>query len=257
MSPTLRASRCAITGGALLIGCGDPLYLGSDVVWLAAHEDGTLDEWSEASSGGADLDLGGSGTPGTAEPSSEFARSGAYSVKLTRSALDAETGPALYRELGALNAAYYASWFLVPEGQHPASRWTIMKFRLRGASSPGSLAEGLDLDLRAVPEGGYVLSVFDHDDQFLQEPIAAPPPLVQGGRWFHLEVFYRSANRDGGVMVWLDGREVYALAPHPTSAQGAYFMTCNVAIDSVEASVYVDDASISLSRVTPDGLLKR
>ena len=229
------------------------------MIWTATHEGGNLNEWTEDARGGSYPEPAVAGTDGTAEISGDFARSGALSLKLTRPAVGTETGPGAYRDLRGRNRAHYASWFLVPEQQRPASRWTIMKFRLRDPSSADPPAEGLDLDLRSLPGGGYVLSVFDHDSSYLQEPIAVPPPVVEVGRWFHVEVLYRSAGSAGAVAVWLDGRKVYDLMPHPTTADGAYFTPCNIGLDlgPSPVSVYVDDASISLTRVTPSGLLRR
>jgi len=231
------------------IGCGEPLYAGSDIVWIATHERGDLAEWS-----GVDANAG------TVEASRDAAHGGQYSAKLTRDAVSAESGPGLFRDVRGYGALYYAAWFLIPAQYATASRWTIVKFRLRDSVSGADPAEGFDLDLRALPDGDYVLSAFDHNQDYLQAPIALPAPIVRVKSWFQLEVLYRpSANADGGIVVWLDGRPVYRLEHHPTAADGAFFSPCNVALDLTPspAALYVDDAAVSLTRITPDGVLRR
>jgi hypothetical protein len=237
----------------------DPIYVGSDVVWLAMHENADLAEWTAENRGGSYLGVDAN-VAGSVELSTDVAHSGSYSVKLTRSAVDAENGPGLFRDVRGLDAAYYAAWFLIPQPYAARSRWTITKFRLRDAASDAAPAEGLDLDLRKLPDGDYVLSAFDHDQDYLQQPIAVPPPIVRTGRWFQLEVFYRSTgDRSGEVIVWLDGIEVYRLINHPTAADGAYFSPCNVALELTPspAALYVDDAAVSLTRISPEGQLRR
>ena len=123
-------------------------------------------------------------TAGSVEVSTDVAHSGSYSVKLTRTVADAETGPGLFRDVRGHDAAYYAAWFLVPEPFVARSRWTITKFRLRDAASNAAPAEGLDLDLRNLPDGDYVLSIFDHDQDYLQTPIAVPTPIIRAGAGF-------------------------------------------------------------------------
>jgi hypothetical protein len=241
-----------------LLGC-DPIYAGSDVIWLATHESGDLSEWNEENAGGSYLGVD-TNAAGAVEASTEFAHSGAYSAKLTRASATEETGPGLFRDVRGQGSAYYAAWFMIPQAYAAGSRWTIVKFRLRDTASSAAPAEGLDLDLRNLPGGDYVLSVFDHDQEYLQEPIAIPTPIVRAKSWFHLEAFYRSTgDKSGEVIVWLDGSEVYRLNDHPTSADGAYFSPCNVALELAPspATLYVDDAAVSLTRISPAGLLRR
>jgi hypothetical protein len=255
---TLRCQILKLSLVAALSGC-DPIYAGSDVLWIATHESGDLAEWNADNGGGSYSGVDVS-QAGTVESSTESTHSGAYAAKLTRSAIAEESGPGLFRDVRGQAAAYYAAWFLIPEAYVAGSRWTITKFRLRDTASSASPAEGLDLDLRNLPDGDYVLSVFDHDQEYLQQPIAVPTPIVRAGRWFHLEVFYRATgDRTGEVIVWLDGNEAYRLNDHPTAAGGAYFSPCNVAreLTPSPAALYVDDAAVSLTRITPEGLLRR
>src|SRR4029453_9691613 len=82
----------------LAIGCGEPLYAGSDVVWVATHERGDLAEWSADARGGSFAGVAAN-PAGIVEVSREAARSGEFSAKLTRNAVAAETGPGLFRDV--------------------------------------------------------------------------------------------------------------------------------------------------------------
>ena len=238
-----------------LSGCTDPLYLGSDVLWFAAHESGDLGEWELDAGGGSYVDAYGNGAAHSVTPSNEFAHGGSFSVRLTREAISEDSGPGLFRDSQLPRDAYYSAWYFVPQQITTISSWTIMKFRPLNADD--QLGEGLDLDLRSLPGGDFVLFVFDHDATYLQAPVGDPPPLVRPGRWFHVEARFKvGANPEGAVEVWLDGRKVYELTNRATvGAEGLYFTPCNIALD-IEPSptaLYVDDVAISATRFTPDG----
>jgi hypothetical protein len=102
-----------------------------------------------------------------------------------------------------------------------------------------------------------VLQVFSNNAGFLLEPLADPPPHVDAGRWFQLEARYEPQSA-GRLRVWLDDALAYDLANRP-GAHGAELVlgVCNVAEQTTPAPaiVYVDDAAISLSRVSATGKL--
>lgn len=246
---------CRLLSALVVAGCGDPLYLGSDVLWFADHESGDLADWELDDGGGSYVDAYENSTEHTVAASSTFAHSGRYSILLTRQEVSEDSGPGLFRDRELPRDAYYSAWYFVPVQVTTVSAWTIMKFRALNAGD--QLGEGLDLNLRSLPGGDFVLYVFDHDNAYLQAPVADPPPIVRPGGWFHVEARFKvGAQPDGAVEVWLDGRKVYRLTNRTTvGAQGLYFTPCNIALD-VEPSpteLYVDDAAISASRFTPDG----
>ena len=52
---------------------------------------------------------------------------------------------------------------------------------------------------------------------------------------------------------------MYRLVNHPTAADGAYFSPCNIALELTPSpsALYVDDAAVSLTRISPEGWLRR
>jgi hypothetical protein len=236
---------------AFASGCGDPLNLGSNVLWKADHEGDGLAAWTADLAGGAEA----LGEPRDhLELSDERARSGRHSIKLIASAEGRDSGAVLWRSSDTLREAHYSAWFFVPRQYWTRTHWTIFNLQTR-ADRPNTATTGLSLNLRSLPDGDYVLYAFHHHGRYLQAPLADPPPLVSVGRWFHLAAFFRAAGDDSGrLTVWLDGKLVYDLQHRPTGGdEPVHWAVCNVAkeLDPPSAELFVDDAVISLDRVIP------
>jgi hypothetical protein len=238
----------------LPLGCSDSLELGNDLVWTADQEPGSLQQWTANGSGDVRLPSSDS----SIEVSTDAAHRGTRAVKLLNPAAwdNMDEGPELFHAAGALEDAYYSAWFLLPEDYRLEPSLTLVRLRSR---DPGSaeLFNGEELQLRSVPTGGYVLQVFSNNAGFLLEPLADPAPHVEAGRWFQLEARYQP-QAAGRLRVWLDGVLSYDLARRPQAAGSEMiFSVCNVAEQSVPAPLvlFVDDAAVSLSRVTPTGEL--
>lgn len=282
----LAASCCALARLALLglaLGaCGSDLDLGSNLLWSTDHESGDRSGWEAAPGGGRLLDPSMSGVDVVAGP----AHSGRYSLKLTDIARDDMIGPGVYRELIAAPDAYYSAWYYVPRLYQTRSQWTIMKFFLsREDTNPEAFNHGHDLNLRTLPGGQMILYIYSHNPDYLQAPLADPPAFVPVETWFHVEVLFRArADKTGKLLVWLDDRLVYDLENRITaSSNNVLWGPCNVAEDvqpfgtvpdpageggaggeagasstvapatRIPPELYVDDAAISLRRVTRSG----
>lgn len=242
-----------------LLGCSDPLRLGSDLIWTADQEQGTLEQWTRDGQGDAltprppDSD-----DTSSIEASTETVHSGRYAIKLvnpTGWSQDFE-GPELYHAVGAERDAYYSAWFFLPEDYRIDPHLTLVRLRSVDPGG-GPPLNGEELQLRSLSSGGYVLQVFSNNNGFLREPIADPPPLVPAKRWFHIEVRYQS-QFGGKLRVWLDGVLFYDLTGRPgAGGPDILFAVCNVAETAEPAPVvmFVDDAAVSLSRVSPSGQL--
>jgi len=256
----------ALLGAAAALGCSDPLRLGTDVLWSADHETGTLEQWTRDGEGLAltprtpdpDDASGMPATDSSIDVSTEAAHSGNYALKLVNpTGWDQDyDGPELYHVLGELSDAYYSAWFLLPEAYQLEPELTLLRLRSRDADG-GEPYNGEELQLRSLSSGGYVLQVFNNNNNFLLEPVADPAPHVQSGRWFQLEVRYEPQS-SGRLRVWLDGRLFYDLEGRPAAGgPEQLFTVCNVAQTATPAPVtlYVDDVAVSLSRVSPSGTL--
>ncbi len=241
------------------LGCSDPLRLGTDLLWTADQETGTLEQWTRDGQGEAvEPRTPGSDEASSITPSTVVAHSGSYALELvnpTGWSQDYE-GPSLYHALGPESDAYYSAWFLLPEDYRIEPHLTLLRLRSRDPAT-GDLFNGEELQLRSLPSGGYVLQVFSNHNNFLREPIADPAPLVQAKRWFQIEARFEPQS-SGRLRVWLDGLLFYDLPRRPGAAGSEIaFTVCNVA-QTAEPSpviVYVDDAAVSLSRVSPSGRL--
>jgi len=235
--------------------CGPKLELGSNVMWATDHESGKREDWEADGQGGVLLDDFDS----TADISDSFAHSGRFSLKLTDRAMSDTDGPAVYRELRAPPDAYYSAWYYLPQLYQTNSQWTIQKFRSRSDSDPEQVSHGHDLNLRTLPGGQVVLYVFSHDPTYLQAPLADPPALVPVEAWFHLETLYSPrTDRTGKMLVWLDDRLIYDLEGRRTTGTDDVLWTpCNIGQDIQPSppELYIDDAGISLVRVTRSGAL--
>jgi hypothetical protein len=253
------------------LACSDPLDLGNDLLWSAEHEAGTLDEWTAGDSGGTFAPSADS----TIEISTEHARSGGRALKLSnptgwnpnerdpddfsKVVEDGDEGPALHHALGPLTDAYYSAWFLLPEDYRVDPTLTLMRLGSRAAPGEQPLG-GEEILLRSVKTGGYVLQVLSNNPGFLLEPLADPTPHIEPGRWFQLELRYEPQSA-GRLRVWLDGALTYDLPGRPgaAAAQDIVLSVCNVA-ERAEPSplvLFVDDAAVSLSRVSPLGRFRR
>jgi len=237
----------------LSTACSPTLDLGSNLMWATNHESGELDDWYADGKGGLLLDKAHS----TVEIADGPAHSGRYALELTDLAKSDTEGPGIYRELQSPPDAYYSAWYYLPRLYQTNSQWTIQKFRSR--SDTDAISHGHDLNLRTLPGGQVVLYVFSHDAEYLQAPLADPPAFVPVETWFHLEVFYRPrADETGSILVWLDDRLVYDLDERRTTgSDDVLWNPCNIGEDIQPAPpvLYLDDAAISLVRVTASGTL--
>jgi hypothetical protein len=239
---------------ATLLGCSNQLQLGNDVVWGADHEPGSLEQWTGADAGAAQLPS----ADATIAISTENAHSGNHSLKLVNPAAwpNTDEGPELFHDVGPLDDAYYSAWFLLPE-QYRIEPWlTLMRLSSRDDAADG-LHSAEELQLRSLASGGYALQVFNNNAGFLLEPLADPVPRVEPGRWFQIEARLEP-QAEGRLRVWLDGQLAYDLRGRPGATGHDQVLTvANIAETSTPAPLvlYVDDAAVSLSRVSPAGKL--
>lgn len=250
-----------------LAACSDPLDVGTDLVWTADQETADLEPWTNG-------DLGGTRLPpaSSVEVTNEHARSGRYSLKLVnptgwnpndrpeddaKRIEEGEEGPELFRVVGALDDAYYSAWFLLPEQYQLDPMLTLLRLRARAAAGePPSGGEALVV--RSLQTGGYVLQVNNNHPNFLLEPVAEPAPHIEVGRWFQLEVRYEPQS-GGRLRVWLNGFLTYDLPGRPGAPPGELTLSVSNVAERAEPRplvLYADDVAISLSRVSPSGVLR-
>jgi hypothetical protein len=256
MDDRARLAWVAAVAALAMSACGQPLYLGSDIIWSARHEDGDLSEWlGDPESFVIPEDAA------AARVVDAHARTGRYGLSLTRPPTGADEGPRLGHAAGLPVEAYYAAWLYVAEDYPIETYWAILQFRSIASSLPAASDEQeTEIRLRRLPGGELVLYVFQHDADYLQAPLADPPAIVPVAQWFQIEIFYRHVDDlSGKVRVWLDGRLVYDLADRRTGPGSAWFGVASISADrgSTALRLFADDVSISWSRATPDEWLAR
>jgi hypothetical protein len=133
-----------------------------------------------------------------------------------------------------------------------------------------------------------ILYVYSHLAAYLQAPLADPPAIVPIETWFQIEALFRPrTDETGKLLVWLNDRLVYDLKNRITSTtEDVVWAPCNVG-EAVQPlglpsddsgaggasgaggdvnppssggagprafpELYIDDAAISLRRVTRNG----
>lgn len=237
-----------------LPACNPRLNLGSGILWSARHETGDLSEWTEGGpgKGGTEAD-----TPDTALAiSTDFAHTGRYAVKLTNGAVSTTENVHLWREDSYPSEAYYSAWFYLPRAYQTTADWSLIELQVPTNGDAGITAQLIDIDLRSLPDGDLILSIYDHRGAYLRSPTPDPAILVPVGQWFQIETFYRNVNDDSGQLtVWLDGQLNYDIR-RPFGSNSIVYWTVSSrtsGLSPAESIIYIDDAAVSLSRVTPTG----
>ena len=254
MGQTRRVGRCALALLVVALGapaCSPRLNLGNSVLWSARHETGDLSEWTQGGKGGTAADA-----PDTSLAiSTDVAHSGRYSVKLTNGAVSMYEDAHLWRQDDYPVSTYYSAWFYLPRAYQTTADWSIVQFQVPTAD--GGVGQLLDIDLRSLPDGDLILSVYDHRAAYLRTATPDPALLVPIGQWFQIEAYYRNAPDDTGeIAIWLDGQLNYDLH-RPFGTSPVYWTVCSktYGLSPAESTIYVDDAAVSLVRVTPTGEL--
>ena len=230
--------------------CAPRLDLGSDLLWMAGHEGGDLGEWTAGSKGGSSADAPDTSIAVSTDP----AHSGRYAVKLSNAAVSSYEEVRLWRTDQFPQAAYYSAWYFLPRAYQTTDDWTIMQLRAPLPSDPTTISLLLDVDLRSLPAGDLILSVYDHRPQYLRAATPDPAVTVPIGSWFQVQAYFDySSGADGRFALWLNGQLLYDLPRSFNVAGTVYFSVCSVsqALSPTDSALYVDDAAVSLTPVSP------
>jgi hypothetical protein len=237
-----------------LCACAPRIDIGTYILWSARHETGDLSEWTVEGQGG----FAANPPTTTIMTSTEVAHGGAYSVKLTNAAAGSSDAARLWREAPYPADAYYSAWYYLPQPYTAPATWTIMQFRRPNSQDPSVVSDLLDLDIRSLPGGELILSVFDHRGPYLRSPTPAAALPLPVGRWLHVEALFRNVSGDDGrFVVWMDGHLNYDIQRPFGVSSTVYWSPCSSSHDlsPADAPIYIDDAAVSLVRLAPDGSL--
>jgi hypothetical protein len=240
---------------ALAVGaCGRRIELGSQIIWEARHETGDLSEWIADGEGGSAADAPMAAVAAT----TDLAHGGAYSVKLSNAAITDAAASRVWRESPFPTDGYYSAWYYIPEPYALTAVWTIMQFKAPDASDASIKRYVIDIDVRSLPGGELILSLYDHRAPYLRSPTPPTAMVVPIGRWFHVEALFRNFSDDRGrLVIWLDGQVNYDIARPFGINSTVYWSPCSSSygFSPAESAIYLDDAAVSLVQLTPAGLL--
>jgi hypothetical protein len=246
-----------VMGTTFAVACSPRAQIGTDLFWVSTFETGTFAEWSGEPGGSANADP----APNAIEVSSEHIHRGRLAAKLTISApVNGVQANTLLRRRGDLpQSAYYSAWYYLPDNVRVGVFWTIFKLRRRYvAADPTSEDELYDVNLETLPTGELALWVYDHRVAG-RIPLDVPEPVVPIGRWFQVETYFRNAqDTTGRATLWFDGAQIVdvtgaPMGPTPWVEWDA--VSVAVGLSPSLATLFVDDAAISRTRVGPDGVL--
>jgi hypothetical protein len=154
----------------------------------------------------------------------------------------------LWRQDDFPKEAFYSAWYYLPRAYQTKVDWTIMQFRTP-TDNPDRLGQFLDVNMRSLPGGELILSIYDHRAQYLRLPTADPAVVIPVQRWFQVEVFFRNApDATGRFTLWVDGKLNYDIASRPMAPiPTVYWTPCSITSDltPTQSEIYVDDAAIS------------
>jgi hypothetical protein len=234
------------TTTTFLVGTAStPAQASSTIVWAGDHEEGSLADWTAP--GGGIFNSGN----GAVSASTDFARSGRYSAKMTIQTGDGSSHAVrLFRwaESRANTDAYYSAWYYFPQTFSGMGWWNVMQWKSK-VTSGNDPTFVLNVTNR---NGQMHFYLYDHLNGNVNRGTASA--AIPVGKWVHVEGYYRqAADNTGRVTIWQDGAQVLDVSGVRTRRSGdEIHWSVNNYTDRISpspATIYADDAAISTSRL--------
>jgi hypothetical protein len=220
------------------------------VIWRSDFEVGDLSEWTGDGQGANYR----SGEPSLPTVVSERAHTGAQSLKLTISVANGMNSVNyMYRQAPTPTEAYYTAWFFLPKN-YAVKDWLNIVHFVGSQTGDGRNEVALwDLDLRSASDGTLGLYAYEFDGSKQYDPMVPRPFPV--GAWVKIEILFRkAADASGRVAVFQDGVSMLDLTNVRTAPNDWLRWALGSASTNIvpsPAELYVDDATISSTRVAP------
>lgn len=257
-------SGCAALAG---LGCDSHVPLGTyspanpSVLWFATFETGDLSEWTEQDAGNTYKENAAASPTVT----NDLAHSGKYAGKSTMGPTAGSPGMAssnyFYRTAPIPPEAYYGAWFYIPSTLTIRSWLSLVHFRSSTSGDGQNVVAVWDLNVWPVRDGSLPAGTLPtgalttHFYNFLTQVNADQLviPAVPTDQWVHFEILIRkAADATGRVVIWEDDVKIIDLEDIPTFSTD--WVEWDVGGSSndlapASASIYVDDATISVERL--------
>jgi hypothetical protein len=247
-----------------LSACGRQVYLGSlgdggptgsggangGVLWRATFEPGDLSEWVADGGGGTYTD----GTTAAPIASRDAARKGQWGGAVTFTSFAPTAWSYLYREQPSPPEAYYSAWFYLPATFEIGSWLSLLHFGYSRTGDGNNIGPVWDFNIYPTGDGTLIGHLHESSSVANREPTNPLP--VPTATWFHYEIFYKKApDATGRITIWQDGTQILDLTNVVTAPNAWTQWDVGGASNDVSpaATVYFDDAAISLTRLGPQG----
>jgi hypothetical protein len=236
---------------AAFIGCAPrSMSFGDDpdVIWWNDHESGDLSGWTGGVSPGGFIIPGSS----TVEVVQGLARSGNHALLVTDKSPDMRDYPLAARNGPLPPEVYGSAWYYLPLPLRPKTYWWFMLFRSRHPPYDSqSFRDEVRLSFTTRADGTMGSVLLSPDLGTVQPLVDREIPV---GRWFHIEMFHRTATDDSGeVMVWQDGELTFRATGRTSETTYSEWMVGAV-VDGLTTSasqIYIDDAALARRRLGP------
>ena len=176
---------------------------------------------------------------------------GFYSGVATFAPMGLTSWSYLYRDQPSPPEAYYGAWFFIPASTQIKSWLSLHHF---GYHPTAGSADTMPVwDFHVYPTTGGTLVARLYESSTMKNYEQASPVPVPLATWVHFEILYRkAADATGHITVWQDGAQILDVANALTAPTDWVQWDAGGGSNDLApspATVYFDDATISLSRV--------
>jgi hypothetical protein len=238
--------------------CGRHVHLGSlgdgggaGILWQATFEPGDLSEWIADGGGGVYTD----GRAPQPVATQEQVHRGRYAGLVVFSPAASVTAFSyLYREQPIPAQAYYGAWVFIPASLQVRSFLSLLHFGYHPAAGDPNTTAIWDFDLQPDASGSLIPHLYQTG---AASPVAPRPAVpVPPATWVHFELlFEKAADATGRIVAWQDGVQIMDVANVVTApTDWIQWDVGGGALDVITptpVSIYVDDVTISSTRVGP------
>ena len=157
----------------------------------------------------------------------------------------------LYRDQPSPPEAYYGAWFYIPASLQIGSWLSLHHFGYHPTAGTTDTMPVWDFHVYPTSDGTLAARLYESSTiKNFEQPVPVP---VTTAAWVHFEIFYRNAaDATGRIIVWQDGVQILDVANVITAPSDAVQWDAGGGSNDVAptpAAVYLDDATISSSRV--------
>ena len=221
------------------------------IYWQTSHETGDITDWTKDQGGNAVFNTG----EAEVTVSTEYARTGLYALKKEVWGIDAgSVATRIFRWAENLEEGYFGAWFMFPVLPQVDGWLLLVQFKTGEPTWEPCWYN----NVMSTPDGPILALIQWYGWEGAAgdvPPNVGESPILEAGKWFHIEWYYKRDAIDGAIKIWIDGKLIWDLSGintlmHETiegihwapSLYGEYVNPGNLVM-------YVDDCVISSERI--------